>query len=170
MEKRKAGERLSEYNSIMKETDEIYREAAKAIGLSDCAFWILYVLREDRTTVTQSQICSVLYQAKQTVNSALKKMQKAGYLDLCSSGDRRSKRIQLTEAGVRLAEKTVDKVIAAEHGALSEMTDAEQEAFIGLFRKYTVFLHKHMQELAGKQIIEKSGNSPSARSKKKISG
>ena len=91
MGKQKAGERLSEYNSIMKETDEIYREAAKAIGLSDCAFWILYVLREDCGAVTQSQICRTLYQAKQTVNSALKKMQQSGYIELCSSGDRRSK-------------------------------------------------------------------------------
>lgn len=151
MGKQKAGERLSEYNSIMKETDEIYREAAKAIGLSDCAFWILYVLREDCGPVTQSQICRTLYQAKQTVNSALKKMEQSGYIELCSSGDRRSKRIQLTEKGVLLAEKTVDKVIAAEHGALSEMTDAEQEAFIGLLRKYTFFLQKHMQELTEKQ-------------------
>ena len=153
MGKQKAGERLSEYNSIMKETDEIYREAAKAIGLSDCAFWILYVLREDCGAVTQSQICRTLYQAKQTVNSALKKMQQSGYIELCSSGDRRSKRIQLTEKGMLLAEKTVDKVIAAEHGALSEMTDAEQEAFIGLLRKYTFFLQKHMQELTEKQKI-----------------
>ena len=35
--------KLSEYNSIIKENEGIYRRVAKKNGLSDSAFWILYM-------------------------------------------------------------------------------------------------------------------------------
>ena len=139
--------RLSEYNSIIKETDELYRDAAKALGLSDCAFWLLYALREEDGGVTQRDICDMFYQPKQTVNSALKKLEADGYIQLAEMEDRRSKQINLTKPGRCLAEKTVDRVIAVERSALSGLTEAEQEEFIRLFRKYADLLRTQLQTL-----------------------
>ena len=72
-------EYLSRLNNLFKENDEIYRNAAKRVGLPDCAFWIFYILREDSikkegNILTQSEICSTMYLPKQTVNSAMKKL------------------------------------------------------------------------------------------------
>lgn len=145
MKNRNIDKRLFEFNSIIKENDDLYRGVAKALGLSDCAFWILYALREDNAVLTQSEICYALYQPKQTVNSALKKLESDGYIELLYINDRRSKQIHLTEKGIELAERTVDKVIAVEHNALSCLSDTEQEAFISLFRKYTDLLRDKMQ-------------------------
>ena len=39
--------RFSEYNSIIKEYDQMYRDAIKTLGLNDSSFWILYTLRDD---------------------------------------------------------------------------------------------------------------------------
>lgn len=39
--------RFSEYNSIIKEYDKMYRDAIKTLGLNDSSFWILYTLRDD---------------------------------------------------------------------------------------------------------------------------
>ena len=147
MEKSSVGKKLSEFNSIIKESDDIYRCAAKLSGLSDCAFWILYTLRADGEAVTQSEICSIIYQPKQTVNSALKKLEQDGILQLTEMTDRRSKQLSLTDKGRRLAEQTVDRVIAAEQKALSGLTDKEQEAFLQLFHKYTDFLKTAMSAL-----------------------
>lgn len=147
MEKKNTEKRLTEYNSIIKETDELYREAAKALGLSDSAFWILYVLRAEEKDLTQSEICDALYQPKQTVNSALKKLENDGYIELTERDDRRSKRINLTKKGGKLAEETVDRVIAAEYRTLEGLTEQEQEGFIQLFRKYTDFLRVNMRKL-----------------------
>jgi len=36
--------KLSEYNSIIKENEGIYHRVAKKNGLSDSAFWILYMM------------------------------------------------------------------------------------------------------------------------------
>lgn len=37
---------LYKYNRIYKENNDLYRGVAKALGVSDSVFWILYSLRE----------------------------------------------------------------------------------------------------------------------------
>ena len=143
----RARKRLNEYNDLFKENDEIYRAAAKRLGLPDCAFWILYTLRESSAPLTQSEICSALYQPKQTVNSALKHLEAEGYLRLSSGSDRRSKQVRLTERGLALAENTIDRVLAAECSAMLDMSEEEQAAFISLLRKYTESLKARMDAL-----------------------
>lgn len=144
----KTSRHLLEYNGIFRENDELYREIAKAMGLPDGAFWLLYILREKGEAVTQSEICSTIYMPKQTVNSALKKLACGGYLVLNEEKNRRSKQIRLTEQGVRLAEATVDKVFAAEERALAGLTEEETERFLYLFRRYTELLKESLRELS----------------------
>ncbi len=140
-------DKLLEYNGIIKESDQLYHQVAKAFGLPDCAFWILYSLREDNTALTQSDICSLMCQPKQTVNSSLKKMEKEGYITLTKRNEGRGKQINLTGKGIRLAEATVDQVLDIECSALSELEEKERDTFIQLFQKYTDILKRKMQRL-----------------------
>ncbi|WP_434311005.1 MarR family winged helix-turn-helix transcriptional regulator [Hominifimenecus sp. rT4P-3] len=135
---------LSEYNRIFKENDDLYRSAAKSLGLSDCAFWILYALREDKGELTQSALCESTYLPKQTINSALKKLEQDGCIELKEMRDRRSKKVCLTPKGIQLAEKTVDRVIAAEQDAFAGLAAEEIERFLQLYRKYTALLKANM--------------------------
>lgn len=50
--------------------DDVYHSLARHYGLSDCAFWILYTIRENKDGYTQSQLCEML--------SCLKRGQKEG--------------------------------------------------------------------------------------------
>ncbi len=138
---------LSEYNRIFRENDELYRDLAKRCGLSDAAFWILYVLRADSDGITQSEICAALYLPKQTVNSALKKMEFDGVIELTQQNNARSKSISLTEKGLALAERTVDRVIAAEEAAFSAMSEEERARMLALFRRYTDHLSLNFDSL-----------------------
>lgn len=147
MDKNEVEKILVQYNSIIKECDGLYREIAKIYGLSDSVFWILYALREEKQEMTQSELCNTIYQPKQTVNSALKKMERDGYLELTARGDRRSKQICLTQTGIQLAEATVDYVISAEHRALSGLTEKERNTFITLFQKYTDLLRDSINRI-----------------------
>jgi DNA-binding transcriptional ArsR family regulator len=70
------------YNQLLKECDTIYHTAAVNSGLSDCAFWILYTVQDTEHIYTQSEICDNSSLPRQTVNSALKKLEKDGYLTL----------------------------------------------------------------------------------------
>lgn len=145
MEEENINKRLSEYNSIIKENDEIYHKDARKIGISDCAFLIFYIMREENGIVTQSTVCDAFYQPKQTVNSALKKLEREGYIELGTIAGGRSKQINFTKKGKKFAEETIDKVIASEQKALSGLTLKEQETFLSLFRKFTKLLKENVE-------------------------
>ena len=99
---------LSAYNDLIKENDGIYRALFKRLGLSPCTFWIMYTLREERSVTTQTGICEILHEPKQTVNSALKNLEAEGFITLSYGQDRRSKCVSLTEKGVNAAEKLTE--------------------------------------------------------------
>ena len=139
--------KMLELNEIMKETDDLYRNLAKKFKMSDCMIWILYILREDDRSVTQSDICNMMYMPKQTVNSSLKKMEAEGYIELLSINDKRSKQVCLTEKGVDLANNTVDIIISKENNALSKMDEKEQELLINLLRKFNNLLKDSFSEI-----------------------
>ena len=139
--------KMLELNEIMKETDDLYRNLAKKFKMSDCVIWILYILREDDRSVTQSDICNMMYMPKQTVNSSLKKMESEGYIELLNINDKRSKQVCLTEKGVDLANNTVDIIISKENNALSKMDEKEQELLINLLRKFNDLLKDSFLEI-----------------------
>lgn len=143
----KAEKQLMDFNVIWKEQDDIYRGVAKTLGISESIFWILYFLRGSGENVTQSFMCSMMLEPKQTINTALKKMESDGLIFFSDSGDRRSKYIYLTEKGTALAKKTVDKVIVAERAAMEMIPEDEQRQFLGLFRKYNDCLKEKMGEI-----------------------
>lgn len=149
-----AHKRLKEYNDSLKAIDDTYRNVAKIFGLSECTFWILYTLRVEEEPLTQSEICNLQYQPKQTVNSALKKMSEDGYIRLEHGSNQRSKNVWLTEKGIRLSEKAVDKVVDAEVDALTGLSDDEQEQFFKLLRKYSGLLEEKIQALSADKEID----------------
>jgi len=138
---------LLDYNGIIKENDKLYRTAARALGLSDSALWILYTLREAEGGITQKDIIDAIYLPPQTINSALKKLESEGYVELRSVSDKRKKYISLTERGKRLAAQTADRVLAIEMETMKSLTPQEQEMFLGLFRKYTDRLKNNLSIL-----------------------
>ena len=147
----KAHAQLMAHNNNIKEIDDIYRNIAKIFGLSEYAFWILYTLRVEPEPLTQRQICELQYQPKQTVNSALKKLEADGYITLLHGRDQRSKQLCLTPSGAALAEKSVDLVAEAEGRALLRLSEAELTHFISLFRKFNTLLREEIQTLEARQ-------------------
>lgn len=153
MEQSTADARLKRYNTITKENDEIYRDIAKKFGVSEYAFWILYFLRTEYAEPVQSEICNSFFQPKQSVNSALKKLEAEGYITLETGSSRRRKRIILTPAGIKLCKETVDPVIEAEKRALGSLTAKQQEVFMALYEQFTEQLKINIQS-----ICEKGGD------------
>ena len=131
---------LFEYNSIIQETNEIYRGAARRLGLSESTFWILYALRTSAIPMTQSGLRSALCLPKQTVNSALKSLERSGFIELDGPGGVKGKAVLLTEAGRRLTEDTAGRVVRAEVEAFSKLGSEERHAFLGLMHSFTALL------------------------------
>ena len=72
--------RLFALNEAWKENANIYRQMAKQMNLTDMAMWALYTLRVEPGEMTQSRMCEFLHEPKQTINSALKKMEADGLI------------------------------------------------------------------------------------------
>ena len=95
------------FNEADKEMNIIYHRLARHYRLSDSVFWA-------QGPMTQTKLCGALFLSKQTVNSALKKLESRGYLRMESmSGDRRNKLLSLTDRGEELL-RLADAVCAGE--------------------------------------------------------
>ena len=139
MEKMILGQ-LAAFNQIYKEMDEIYHSYARRHGISDAALWLLYSLCEGGAD-TQGEICAVWHYPPQTVNSVLKNLERQGFIALEPvQGNRKNKRIVLTEQGTALAERVIRPLILAEQRALHGMEEKERDSLLDLTQKYVDFL------------------------------
>ena len=121
---------------IYNENTLLYHHLARACGLPDCAFWLLYTLRSEEAPLTQTQLSEQLSLPKQTVNSALKKLVEEGVLRLeAADGNLKNKRVCLTEAGETFLRRTVDRVFGVESAAAARLTEEERSALVALSQK-----------------------------------
>lgn len=139
---------LLEYNTLFKANDKLYRDLASRFGLSESAFQILYTIRESAVPLTQKQLCESVFSSKQTINSALKTLERDGYITLTTGKDRRTKYLVLTDSGKELASRTVDLVIEQEQVAIASMGEETASQFLTLFRDFTDRLKQQFQTIA----------------------
>ena len=91
-------------DSIYKEFNDVYREAATKVGLSLSGFDILYAICEMGDGCLQRDISQMCCIPKQTVNSSIRKLEQDRYLIL-EKGKGRDMHIHLTEKGQKLMEE-----------------------------------------------------------------
>ena len=135
--------RLFALNEAWKENANIYRQMAKQMNLTDMAMWAmwaLYTLRVEPGEMTQSRMCEFLHEPKQTINSALKKMEADGLITLQSGSNRRTKTIHLTAAGEALARETADRVAETEQQALAQFSEEEANQLFSLLRRLNALM------------------------------
>ena len=137
---------LQEYNRLYKENCELYAEAAKSLGISEGAMWILYTLHLYNRPFTQSELCEEVFMPKQTVNSALKKLQQEGYILLqFSENNKKSKQIILTVAGRSLADRSVAISIAAEKNVFGHFSADKIRELLDCYDRYIDCLRLEMK-------------------------
>lgn len=141
------------YNQLIKEMDDLYRVYAKNCNLSETAFWILYCIRErEEKAFTQREICEYWFYTPQTVNSALKNMTEEGLLILrAEEGNRKNKRIYLTEKGKETVEGIVVPLMDAERRALAAIGEQETEEFLRIMKKHTELFRGEIAKLTERE-------------------
>lgn len=155
MENRELRAALTQFNGLWKEMDDVYHSLARCYGLSDCAMWILYVLRESEDADTQSKIRETLSLSKQTVHSALKTLEQAGLLRLEPfAGNHKNKRVLLTEAGQAAAEQTVDRILCIEQEAFGCFSAQERAMYLRLLEQYVRRLQQGAEKILNPEQTE----------------
>ncbi len=143
---------LAAFNQLYKEMDEIYHVYAKEQGISDTVFWILYSLYENNSSYIQKELCSKWHYPPQTVNSALKSLEKQGIISLeAVPGNKKNKLVSLTEHGLTLTQRVIARLTDAERNAILSMTADERRTLLSLTEKYTEFLRRHVRRISDKK-------------------
>ena len=143
---------LAAFNQLYKEMAEIYHVYAKEQGISDTVFWILYSLYENNSSYIQKELCSEWHYPPQTVNSALKSLEKQGIISLeAVPGNKKNKLVSLTEHGLTLTQRVIARLTDAERNAILSMTADERRTLLSLTEKYTEFLRRHVRRISDKK-------------------
>lgn len=144
----KIKQQLADYNKISKESDILYHEYAIGHALSDTTLWIFYSVIQGGKNYTQRELCSDWFFPPQTINTALKALERKGLVKLLTcEGNKKNKYIVITEAGEKLAKEKVFPVIKAEENAIMKMSEEERDTFIFLTIKHEALLKEELEKL-----------------------
>lgn len=137
---------MERFNFLLTEIDAVYHEAALKLGLSDSAMLILYTVCSREGACPLNDITRTSGVSKQTINSALRKLEAEEIVCLETMGARR-KRVCLTEKGKRLAERTVFRLIEAENEILGSWSEDEQMIYMELTQRYLNLFKEKIKEM-----------------------
>lgn len=141
-----------EFVHISGEIDSIYHEVALKIGVSDSVLNTLYVLCEKGNQCLQSNIFRLTGMSRQTINTAIRKLEKDEIVYL-KQGTGRNTIVCLTEKGKVFCNRNISAILEIEDKIWSEWTDEERKQYLTLAQKYRDALRKYMHE-----ILDKSDN------------
>lgn len=134
----------SRYSYLTSEIDAAYHEAARKLGLSDSAMRILYTICLRGDDCPLSDIVSLSGISKQTINSALRKLEDTGVVETVG---RKKKQVYLTTRGKLLAQNTALRVLKIEDEVFASWSNAEIESYIALTEKFMSGFKEKVKEL-----------------------
>ena len=137
---------VSRYNHLNSEISNVFHEMSVTLGLSDSVSAILYTICNFGDSCLLSDIVRMTGIPKQTINSALRKMEAEEILCLENTEGRR-KAVCLTEKGKLLAERTARRMIRMENEIFSSWTEEERSLYLGLTQRYLNQLKEKAKEL-----------------------
>ena len=137
---------FKELDQFYKESNELYHSIALRAGISDSSFMVLYYLWELGDGCLQRDICSRCFLSKQTIHSAVCKLEKDEFLQL-RAGKGRDMHLSLTEKGNAFVRENIIPVAKAENEALAGLTMQEQKELVRLNQKYIKLLRSKTQHL-----------------------
>lgn len=134
------------FNRLLAEIDAVYHEVAVRQGFSDSAMAILYALSDNGGQCRLPELIKISGENKQTVNSALRKLEKDDIVYLEPAGGK-SKRVCLTEKGFSTVHETVERVLEVENRIYSSWSREEWELYVQLTERYLCQIREEMKEI-----------------------
>ena len=144
--KKKALEKLHRINYLGAEMDALYHQASLRLGISDSAMRILYTVYDNGGTCLLSDICKQSGISKQTVNSAIRKLENDEILYL-EQETGRGKRIYLTDSGKSYVDRTAARLYAAECEIFSSWSEEEINSYIYFMEKYNEMFRHQLERM-----------------------
>lgn len=141
-------EAINKINYLSSEIDALYHQASLKLGISDSVSIILYTVYDAGRSCLLSDIYKKSGISKQTVNSAIRGLEKDKILYL-EQHTGRAKKVVLTDKGRNFVNETVGKLHEAEIRAFSTWSEEEISTYIHLMEKYTHCFRKQIENMDG---------------------
>ena len=133
-----------QYTYLAGEINALYHEVAVKMGISDSVQNILYVLCEKGGQCLQSEISKLTGISRQTINSAVRRLEKEDIVYL-EQGKGRNTILCLTEKGEQFSLEKIRPLHEIENRIWNEWTPEEQQQYLALTKKYRDGLKKHLE-------------------------
>lgn len=143
-------EKVHRVNCLANDLDMIYHQAARKLGVSDSVLCVLYMIYEKGDGCLLYDICNESGLSKQTINSAVRKLEMEEILYL-EHGKGKTKRVCLTEKGKAYVAKTAACLCEAECNAFADWSEEEFEQYLKLMKKYNDSLRIQVEHMEGKE-------------------
>ena len=140
------GKTLKRMNHLISEINAGYHDASLRLGISDSVCQILYTICNVGDRCLLSEICAQTGLSKQTINSALRKLEAEGAVYL-EAVDGKAKIVCLTETGMALARRTALRLIAVENEILASWPEKALQAYLAGMERFLEDLRKKIPEL-----------------------
>lgn len=135
----------NELNRLNKAISEFYHDLCVQLGISESVFDIFYAISALGDGCCQKDICDYAFTRKQTIHSAIHKLEKEGMLCL-NPGKGREMHIFLTPAGKQFIKEKIAPVIAMENEVLSQMLPNETDLLLSLTEEYLDCLRNQIRK------------------------
>lgn len=139
-------QKQNELNRLNKALSEFYHDICIQIGVSDSVFDIFYAIIVLGDGCCQKDICDYAFTSKQTIHSAIHRLEKEGFLYL-KSAKGREMQIFLTPKGASFAEEKIVPIIDAENQVCSAMDSKELDTLLLLTEQYLCRLRAQAEKL-----------------------
>ena len=140
------GGAIRRYNHLEGEINAVYHRISLKLGLSDSAAIILYTICNSGDACPLRDICRLSGLSKQTVNSALRRLEADGAVCL-EAACPLSKTVCLTEAGKLLADRTARRIIQAENEIFAAWPQEDVETYLALTERFLSDIRKKADQL-----------------------
>lgn len=139
-------EQIHRINYLSAEMDALYHQISLKIGITDSAMRILYTIYDNGDWCMLSDIYKQTGISKQTVNSALRKLESDNILYL-ETFKGRSKKVLLTDRGKDYVMHTAARIYQAECAAYTSWTEEELNTYVHLTEKYIDLFREQVKKI-----------------------
>ena len=137
---------MKRFNHLLGEIDAVYHEMDWKLGLSDSAMAVLYTICDNGGCCLLQDICRLSGLSKQTVNSALRRLEADGIVYL-KVFEGKKKKVYLTAKGQELAENTAVRLIEIENSIFASWTEDEKMLYLELTQRYLLSFQESIKKL-----------------------
>lgn len=144
--KSNSSKEMKRYNHLHGEIEAVYHDSSLKFGISDSVSKILYAICSVGDSFLLNNICRDTGLSKQTVNSALRKLERDGIVYL-EAVDGKSKKACLTEKGKLFADNTALRLIEIENAIFESWSDSDVQKYLELTERFLLSLKEKVSQL-----------------------